>query len=83
MAVGKVRSENRVVAASDGSPLVEERKFLRVNYTFDDRIADGVYMGKALELVRRFVEDPSLLAIPEELSPGILAELALRPSAIA
>jgi hypothetical protein len=81
MAVGKVRPENRLTAAPDGSPRVEERKILRVNYSFDDRIADGIYMGKALELVRGFVEDPSRLVAPPALPPEILKELALSPAA--
>ena len=78
MAVGKVRTENRLAAASDGSPRVEERKILRINYSFDDRIADGIYMGKTLELVRRFIEKPELLAVPEVLPPETIAELRLR-----
>ena len=79
MAVGKVRGENRLSAAPDGSPRVEERKILRINYSFDDRIADGIYMGRTLELVRGFIENPALLDEPAELPPEILAELALRP----
>ncbi|NLJ47716.1 MAG: 2-oxo acid dehydrogenase subunit E2 [Treponema sp.] len=80
MAVGKVRDENRLSATPDGSPRVETRKILRVNYSFDDRIADGIYMGRSLELVRRFVEDPAALDRPPEIAPEILAELALRPA---
>lgn len=78
MAVGKVVSENRIEAAEDGSPRVAERKTLRVNFTFDDRIADGIYMGRSLDLVRRFIEDPALLAAPPDLPPETLAELNLR-----
>jgi hypothetical protein len=81
MAVGKVRPENRLVAANDGSPALEEHKILRINFSFDDRTSDGIYMGKALDLVRRFIEDPALLAVPEELSPEAIADLGLRPEA--
>lgn len=77
MAVGKVREENRLVAGPDGSPKIETHKILRVNYSFDDRIADGVYLGKALELMRGYIESPSLLAVPAEYPSGILEELAL------
>lgn len=79
MAVGKVRSENRLIAASDGSPKLEEHKMLRINFSFDDRTSDGIYMGKALDLVRRFIENPALLAVPERLPAETLAELRLRP----
>jgi len=78
MAVGKVRDEARLVSAPDGSPKIETRKILRVNFSFDDRIADGIYMGRALELVRGYIEDPSLLAVPAEYPDGTLEELALR-----
>ena len=82
MAVARVRDENRITSAPDGAPRVEERKILRVNYSFDDRIADGIYMGRSMELVRRFVEDPAQLDLPAELPPETLAELALRPGDI-
>lgn len=77
MAVGKVRDESRVSAAPDGSPHVDVRKILRVNYSFDDRIADGIYMGRSLELVRKFVENPEQLDRPPEIPPETQAELAL------
>jgi hypothetical protein len=79
MAVGKVRTEKVLEEAPDGSPRLAERKTLKINYSFDDRIADGVYMGHALELVRRFIEHPAELAAPPELSPELLAELGLDP----
>jgi hypothetical protein len=81
IAVGKVRSENRLAANPDGSPRVEERKMLRVNYSFDDRIADGIYMGSSIELLKGFVEDPSALSRPPELSAALVAELDLETQA--
>lgn len=81
MAVGKVSSENRLVAAADGSPRIEEHKLLKVNYSFDDRIADGIYMGRTMELVKRFIENPELLMEPEKLPPETLAALRLRAEA--
>jgi hypothetical protein len=80
MAFGKVRTENRLSKAADGSPLVEERKILRVNFSFDDRISDGVYMGRSLEMARQFIENPALLAVPPVIPPEILSELNLEPS---
>lgn len=79
MAVGKVRTVQRLAKADDGTPRIEERKTLRVNYSFDDRIADGVYMGKVLALARGFIENPSLLTEPPAIAPETLAELALVP----
>jgi hypothetical protein len=76
IAVGKVRSWNRL--ESDGS--VSERKALNLKYSFDDRIADGTYMGRTLELMRHLIEMPEALETPLELDPAALAELQLRPS---
>jgi hypothetical protein len=75
IAMGRVRAENRLEA--DGT--VSERKLLRLRYSFDDRVADGVYMGKALDYIKGFVEKPGELETPLALDPKILAELNLRP----
>jgi 2-oxoacid dehydrogenases acyltransferase (catalytic domain) len=77
MAMGRVKVQNRIEA--DGS--VSERKLLRLRYSFDDRVTDGVYMGKTLNLIRSFIEDPSPLETAPELDPALLAELHLRPAA--
>jgi hypothetical protein len=76
IAMGGVKVQNRLEA--DGS--VSERKMLRLRYSFDDRIVDGVYMAKALGYISKFVEDVSLLEVPPELSQDLLAELNLRPA---
>jgi hypothetical protein len=76
IAMGGVKACNKLEA--DGS--VSERKTLRLRYSFDDRIVDGVYMAKALGYIHKFVESPALLETPPELSPAILAELKLRPA---
>lgn len=74
IAMGKVRDER---CLDEGGRMVVRQR-LRLRYTFDDRIADGVYMGKALDLVQRFVEHADELLEPPVLSPEILAELRLR-----
>jgi hypothetical protein len=48
-----------------------------VTFTYDDRIADGIYCGRAIDLLRTLVEDPAALEKPPELSPELIAELAL------
>lgn len=55
--IGKVEGENRL--ADDGS--VEKRKMVSLKYSFDERIADGFYCARSLELVRDFVENPENL----------------------
>jgi hypothetical protein len=75
ISMGKVVDRNEL--ADDGT--VRPRKVLVLRYSFDDRIADGTYMGRTLDLVKRFVEDPAPLLEAPELAPELLAELKLRP----
>ena len=61
--LGKIEDENRL--ASDGS--VEARKVVSLKYSFDERIADGFYCARSLELIRDFVENPAKLEEAPEL----------------
>jgi hypothetical protein len=79
VAMGKVKAQNRL--ESDGS--VSERKTLCLRYSFDDRVADGTYMGRTLELMRGFIEDIEPLEAPPAIDPAIIAELKLRPASVA
>ncbi len=45
-----------VFADADGRPAV--RDGLQIRWTFDERINDGLYCAKALDIVRRTMEDP-------------------------
>lgn len=67
VAVGRVRELSEL--AADGSTLT--RKKLLVRYSFDDRIADGVYMGKSLKLFQQLIEQPQPLTVrPERPEQG-------------
>ena len=70
MSVGKVRTERTVL--EDGR--ISERKMLGIRYAHDDRIAEGVYMGRSLALVKEYIENPELLLEPATLTPEIIAE---------
>jgi len=59
------------VAAEDGTLSV--RRCLTVNYAFDERVADGYYAARSLDLFQRLVESPDLLetaADRDAVSPG-------------
>lgn len=57
------------VATADGR--VEVRPVSVVRYTFDERVEDGLYCVKALELLKAIVEDPeSRLGAPAQLRAG-------------
>jgi len=78
VAIGKIRRERSV----DAQGAQTERDMVKVTFTYDDRIADGIYCGKAIDLLRSFVEDPARLEAPPELSSAQLAELALREDSV-
>jgi hypothetical protein len=73
-AVGRIRKEP--VHTSGGSG--DERHLVRATFTFDERIADGVYCARSIELLRDLVEHPERLAVPPELTPDVRAELMLK-----
>jgi hypothetical protein len=57
-AAGAVRDEVVVV---DGAPAV--RRVLPIRFTLDERIADGLYCARALDLLRCYVEDPARIRV--------------------
>ncbi|MCL2652282.1 MAG: 2-oxo acid dehydrogenase subunit E2 [Propionibacteriaceae bacterium] len=57
VAIGKLGPQ--VVVGEDGQPAV--RQILPLRVTFDERIADGYYDARALELVEDVLANPSLL----------------------
>ncbi len=74
IALGKIRKER--VTGPDGA--VTTRDKVKVTFTYDDRIADGIYCGRAIDLFRTFVESPEQLEQPLQLTPEQRAELMLK-----
>ena len=72
-ALGKMKQIRELQA--DGS--VEEYTVMPVTYTFDDRIVDGIYSGRAMGLLRNYIENPEQLTEVPEISPKNLKELML------
>jgi hypothetical protein len=60
MVIGKVHKAPGVSA--DGELTV--RDMATVNFTMDDRVTDGLYSARAIELLKSFVEDPRQLEAP-------------------
>jgi pyruvate/2-oxoglutarate dehydrogenase complex dihydrolipoamide acyltransferase (E2) component len=75
-AIGKLRKVN--VLNKDGT--VETRDKIKITYTYDDRIADGIYCARAIDIVRDLVENPEKLEKPLELTEERLKELNLAKS---
>lgn len=70
IALGTLRKER--TPGADGAMTV--RDMVRVTFTFDDRIADGVYAGRTIALFKQLVEGPRALEAAPELPPELLAE---------
>jgi hypothetical protein len=78
-AVGKIRKENCVKA----DWTVEVRDKVKITFTFDDRITDGIYCARAVDMVRGLVENPEELEAPLELTSEQLSALCLAKSELA
>ena len=72
-AIGKIRKEN--ILKADGT--VETRDKVKITFTYDDRITDGIYCARAIDMVRDLVENPEKLEIPLELTSEQLSKLGL------
>ncbi len=56
------RSKEEVVVGPDGTPVV--RPMMTLRYSFDERIEDGLYGARALEIMKRILEDPAESTLP-------------------
>jgi len=52
------RSKEEVVVSPDSKPTI--RPTMALCYSFDKRIEDGRYGARALEMIKRIMEDPAL-----------------------
>ena len=75
-AIGRSKKEN--ILNSDGTIQTRDKVILRFSY--DDRIMDGVYCARAIDIVRDLVENPEKLEIPLELTEEQTADLGLLKS---
>ena len=72
-AIGKVRK----VHSMNANGTVKTRDVIKLTFTYDDRITDGIYCARSFDMMRALVEDPEKLEIPPELTPEQLTELGL------
>lgn len=73
VALGTLRKERVPAPAGSAEPFVLRDK-VKVTFTFDDRIVDGVYSGHTIGLFKDLVEHPEKLEVPPELTAELLAE---------
>ena len=72
-AIGKTHKEPCL--RQDGT--TEDRDKVKITFTFDDRITDGIYCARAVNMVRELVENPEKLETPLELTSEQLSNLGL------
>ena len=72
-AIGKIRKVK--ILQKDGT--VETRDKVKITFTFDDRITDGIYCARAVDTLRNLVENPEKLETPLNLTTEQLDELGL------
>jgi hypothetical protein len=60
VAVGKVKKA--VLVGEGGTPVV--RDVVSIKYSFDERIVDGLYCARSLDIFQRYLENPSQLERP-------------------
>ena len=66
MALGA--NEPRMALDERGRPAVKD--MMTIKYSFDERINDGFYSIKALELLKKLVENPEMILEPEPPPPS-------------
>lgn len=78
VAMGKEKLEPYV----DTNKEVKVGKFLTVGFSLDERIADGLYMGKTLKLIQDLLTNPDSLAVsmPDD---GTIPKKLLKKKAVA
>ena len=72
-ALGKIQKEHQL--NSDGT--VKTRDMIKVTFTYDDRITDGIYCARAIDMLRNLVENPEKIESLPELTPEQLGNLGL------
>lgn len=72
-ALGKIHPEK--VILEDNT--IADKNYMTISYTFDDRIVDGIYSGRAMDLLKSYIEDPEQLLEKPVIDKKNLEELAL------
>lgn len=73
VSLGMLRFEKFI----DSNNQIRDRRVVSVRYTFDDRIVDGIYTGRAMKLLRSYIESPEKLIETPVLNPKHTEQLAL------
>jgi hypothetical protein len=61
----------------DHNATPQSRKTMKINFSFDERIVDGLYAGNAMRLMKKYVENPELLTTIKTTSEAERREIGL------
>jgi hypothetical protein len=62
----------RVQRRDDGT------RFIQVKYSYDERVEDGLYAAKAMDIIKQYVQNPKTLCPPAEEPVGMASEITDR-----
>ncbi|AEJ18735.1 2-oxo acid dehydrogenase subunit E2 [Gracilinema caldarium] len=65
--MGKI--ERRLVTRKDGT--VQQRRFMNFKITLDERISEGLYFARAIDLFRCYMANPAVLQTSSKQSEGV------------
>jgi hypothetical protein len=75
-AIGKVQKVRQLGPAGT----IETRDKVKITFTYDDRITDGIYCARAIDMLRDYTENPEKLEAALELTDEQLKKLGLAKS---
>jgi len=79
IAIGKNRQEINIL--EDGS--TEKHDKVKITFTYDERITDGIYCARAIDMLKDYVENPEKLETPFKVSQDQLDVLKLAQKELA
>ncbi len=75
MAIGKIK-KGQIIDEKTGESTISD--IVDITYTLDDRIADGIYCARSIELMRDYIENPEKMEQPLELTDEQINRLNLK-----
>ncbi len=75
MAIGKIK-KGQIVCEKTGKMTTTD--VVDITYTLDDRIADGIYCARSIDLMRDYIENPEKMETPLQLSEEQIKALKLK-----
>jgi hypothetical protein len=51
---------------------------MQVNFTYDERVEDGLYAAKAMDIIKQYIQNPKTLCPPAEESADAPPKIADR-----